>query len=233
VAELNPLLPLPVPEGIDYLSAGKNSCFSAAIAFIMHQMDCPRAYWQPQAIDAVTGRRPGELTTNTNLGSLLLLDQGLTLTEIFPDLGFGWDISQGGSFADYERCYRQFIAQSPVAKDYYEYSSEDLRDHWETLEKFLPYEESGQYTEKDRLPDIDDVIELVRDGPVLAYTKVGEIPDASHAVVVAGYGIYPRNNEPRLRYFNCLTKPPYIVAAPDAFAKQWLPDQGIIGVRRK
>ncbi len=68
------------PADVDYLP-DPNACTPAAFAYLMFCIDAPEALWTPQAMDEITGRKPGELTYNSGLVLHALLENGAKITE--------------------------------------------------------------------------------------------------------------------------------------------------------
>ena len=69
------------PRDINY-RADPNICVPAAFAYVMFCIDAPTELWRPEAMDALTGRKPGELTYDNSLLIGALLDQEAVITEI-------------------------------------------------------------------------------------------------------------------------------------------------------
>ncbi len=217
-----------LPE-VNYREAGDHSCFSAAIAFVLHQVGCAPPFWRPLAVDTITGRMPGQPTQDYNRGFLFLLEQGLRLTEVRPDSGFDYSRYEREGDAYVLDHYDTYCARNPDIANT-RLTAEELLAFKATVDQFAPYKDTGQYIEKNKTPTIEDIKTLSDDGLVIVYQKVEGCHDIPHSIVVTGHGLNPVLERPVVRYFDYIETPPLTGMSQSPFINTLLPELGIVGV---
>jgi len=219
---------LTTAQGVDY-EPDEFACFSAAMAFVLHKADRAPEFWEPLAVDTITGRQAGQPTVHTNKGYFFLLEQGLALTDVFQeDDSFDEEAYQAQGQAYLDEYYGQKTTEEGLATIH---TLEDIEESSATKQLFAPFQETGQYTEKAQTPTLQDILELTNTGLVIA--QQDNTQGDAHTVVVIDHGFFPDSDQEYVRYFDNAGGfsgiAPFRAEPLEEFS--FIPEDGIVGIK--
>ena len=221
------------PTGIDY-HPDDNACVSASLAYLMFRIDAPKQFWQPKAIDTITGRTPGGLTFNAGAGLLALMDLGAEITDIvsFDNNRF---IKEGLPYLE-EYHSEGWLKDTPQA--FYEYwTDERLSIQQKYTADFLAgsavYGKQYEHFQAD--PTTALLTDIANASTSILVPTARMDPNIYHSVVVTDYSqdTGDVNDEGAFTTFDNQYQPPITNFEGRYFkTRLFLPDRGIVIVRK-
>ncbi len=215
------------PADIQY-HPDENACTPAAFAFLMFRIGAPEPLWTPGAMDAMTGRKPGELTHNSGVLVHALLGQGATIVECssFDNNRF---VRDGLQYLE-EYHAAGWLGSNPAAfYDYWTDSRIDVQmqhtaDYIKGVAKY-----GDSYTAVTRKPDVRFVLGAIQSGVSALVATHRVEPNIRHDIVVVG------SDEPQdsvVAFDNQSSPPICAYTMPYFCTKLFNADAGVLVVSR-
>lgn len=225
----------PYPEHVTYYRPSEQHCHSAAVSYVLYRIGAPKELWHPQAIDQITGRQPGDFTSDMSLGDIALLDNGAELVSI-RDFDYRRYIVEGRGYAEQYHADK-WCKQDPASFDAYwtdERLAVDIAACQYYEQAIAPY--TDQITEEFRQPTVDDIVSFVKNDPsslVMMSVSLIQSIDRSHIIVVTDIEDLPALNSPVVTYFDPdMTPHPFGRSTLETISKAFVAVDGILAVRK-